>query len=513
MSVEKKNKGSRSMISRRDSLRLGALGAAAAILPGAAAVRPARAATAGNGKKPLNIIFMVSDGLSVGAISVAELFSRIARGPQQGTHWVEMMKDPKVTHGLMETHSLNSVVTGSCAAASAWGTGTRIVNGAINMLPDGTRLTTIADLCRATNRRVALVTTVVMPHATPAGFAANQSSRNDMDAIAVQYLDKVDVLLGGGLNHFAPNVRRDKRDLLSQFRQRGYTYWNQRQQVLGNEKPQRVVGLFDDGNLPYTVDHMNDNTMTQRIPTLAEMTQKALDILEDSPNGFLMQVEGARVDHAAHRNDASALVWDQLAFDDAVGVAMEFARRRGDTLVVVTTDHGNASPTLNGMGSNYDDSGKCLERLAQFKSSVNNMWDLMREAGGNNPSAAIVSDVIKTHTGLSISSAHSQAIASNFTGRNANELNEQLNSLRGVTGQVLSNYIGIAWTGVSHTADLVNLSAFGPGQERFHGFTKNTDCFKHMTELFDIQHVNPSMDPKEAWRLSQLQPMREVDMM
>src|SRR5690606_14792938 len=107
-----------------------------------------------------------------------------------------------------------SPVTDSAAAASAWGSGSRIFNWAMNMLPDGRALTPIAPLAKRAGRAVGLVTTTRITHATPAGFAAAAPSRNLEDDIAPQYLDVVDVLLGGGRRHFDSAQRRDKRDLL-----------------------------------------------------------------------------------------------------------------------------------------------------------------------------------------------------------------------------------------------------------------------------------------------------------
>src|SRR4029434_4694557 len=109
----------------------------------------------------------------------------------------------------------------------------------------------------------------------------------------------------------------------------------------------RVLGLFWSDHLPYTIDRNREPAMQSRVPTLAEMTSSALQNLSHSPDGFLLQVEGGRVDHAAHDNDAASMLHDQLAFDDAIGVALEFAKEHGDTLVIITTDHGTGNPGLS----------------------------------------------------------------------------------------------------------------------------------------------------------------------
>jgi alkaline phosphatase len=143
--------------------------------------------------------------------------------------------------------------------------------------------------------------------------------------------------------------------------------------VVSGARPQKVLGLFYDSHLPYTIDHIHSDALKRTVPTLAEMTRKALEILGDAPNGFLLQVEGGRVDHAAHANDAASIMWDQLAFDDAVEVVYEFVAKRDDTLMIVTSDHGNANPGLNGMGRRVrgveqGDGACCSTRNARSRS-------------------------------------------------------------------------------------------------------------------------------------------------
>jgi alkaline phosphatase len=492
-------------LSRRDSLKLGGISvaAAAAALTG---MQPSRAAAqqvsgggGGEGRRPKNIIFMVSDGMSAGTLTLAESFCRIVRGPEHRTHWDRLMRRRDASHGLQETYSLNSLVTDSAAASTAWGSGSRIHNGPLNVLPDGTHLTPIADLVKGSGRRVALVTSTTITHATPAGFAAVQGSRGQEAEIAPQYLGKVDVLMGGGRNRFEAGHREDEHDLLGAYRQQGYTYWDRREQVVAGEQVPRVLGLFtDSGHLPYVIDRRASEALQAQIPTLAEMTRAALASLADAGEGFLMQVEGGRVDHAAHASDAAALMWEQLDFDDALGVVLEYAERRGDTLVVVTSDHGNSNPALNSMGGRTNEA---FESLARCTASFGELRRLMLEAAGEEgPTADIIADVIQTHCEIAIAPEHAAVLAATFEEANPHELNPQLGRFPGALSQVLGHHTGIQFTGNSHTADYVVCTAFGPGQERFAGLQPNTASFQHMTQLFGIEHENPSMSPDEAWR-------------
>ncbi|MFP4146040.1 MAG: alkaline phosphatase [Phycisphaeraceae bacterium] len=462
-------------ITRRESLKLAALGAGSALLlPGRAGTAAAQAkppAPEPGGDRPRNIIFLVADGMSAGVLSLAGPFARVVRGEQAGTAWAELMADPAAAHGRVETHSLNSLVTDSAAAASAWGSGHRVANGAINVLPDGTRLTPLSKPVRASGRRMGLVTTTRVTHATPAGFAAVQASRGDEDQIAPQYLGEVDVVMGGGRRWFDAWSKAHGEDLVGRYRDAGYTTWDKRLQVTGPRVPQRVLGLFEGGHLPYAIDRRRDGELERRVPTLAEMTRKAIEVLEPRGDGFFLMVEGGRVDHAAHGNDAGAIMWEQLAFDDAVREALRFAGQRDDTLVVVTTDHGNSNPGLYGYGD--------LERLAGQEASYNAIREQIRSGGD-------AAETVRALTGIGIDSAEAALLIETVDEPNRNELNRQHRHFHGTLGQILGNRTGVQWSGTNHTADHVVLTAAGPGAERFAGLQPNTAAFDHVTDLWGL---------------------------
>ncbi len=450
----------------------------------------------GRSRTPKSIIFMVSDGMSMGVPSIAEPFSRMARG--KGTRWFQLLQDPEAVVGLFETRSLDSLVTDSSAASSAWGSGSMVFNGAVNVLPDGTKLTPIAQLMKRAGKRVGLVTTTTITHATPAGFAAVTPNRDDEQTIATQYLDVVDVLMGGGRRFFDAAQRADKRDLIAEYQQKGYAFWERREQVRGRERPEKVLGLFYAGHVPYTIDHKNDPQLWEQIPTLAEMTRAALEILSRSPKGFLLQVEGGRVDHAAHANDPAAILWDQIAFDDAVAVALDFVRRNPDTLLIVTSDHGNSNPGLNGMGEEYRDSEKCLERITRAKGSYVAVQEQLRKAGA--PTADKVREVIREVIGVEISREEAEVIANVAAGKPAPTLNRAHASLVGVMGEVMANYLGVAWIGTQHTSDWTLVTALGPGKEMFAGIQPHKEAFHRMLRLSGVSFRNPEMTPEQAKR-------------
>ncbi len=482
-------------LTRREILELGMLTGLSSGLAAATPVAAApgrRAKRRQSGDRPRNIIFMVSDGMSMGVPSLADPFSQHARG--EGTQWWSLMRDPSVAQGFFDMRSLNTLVTDSAAASTSWGSGSRVFNGAINVLPDGTRMTPIVPLVRDAGRRAGLVTTTRVTHATPAGFATVQAKRGDEDEIAPQFMSQVDVLMGGGRKFFDARLRSDKRDVIREFGEAGFAFWDERSQVRGRQRPEKVLGLFWDDHVPYTVDHRNRPDISDKVPTLAEMTKAALDILGDTDDGFLLQVEGGRVDHAAHANDAAGLLWDQLAFDDAIAVVREFVYKHPDTLVVITSDHGNANPGLNGMGGKYRDSTTCLHRVAKATASFEGLHPRLAAVD----SVEDVHQVLRDATGLAISTEEAAIVRDALAGKLPDELNAQHRNMVGTLGQILGNHNGVGWTGITHTADLVPISAFGPGAERFGGLLANTDAFVHLTELWGIRHRNPRLTEEQA---------------
>jgi len=456
--------------------------------------------TASSGPRPRNIVFMVADGMSAGIPSLAEPFSRLVRG--RGTRWAALARDARTARGWCDTASLGSLVTDSSAASTAWATGSRVLNGAVNVLPDGTRLTPIGVLARQAGLRLGLVTTTTITHATPAGFVAVQAKRDQEDAIAAQYLNTVDVLLGGGRQFFDGALRADRRDLLSEFRAAGYDVCESRNALSAATRPNRLLGLFANGHFPYVIDGQQGAPAEQTIPSLRDMTAKALDLLQGMRRGFLLQVEGGRVDHAAHANDAAGALWEMLAFDDALGAVLDYAKKTADTLVVVTSDHGNSNPGLNGIGEEYAGSTKGLESLARCKASSGSILLRLRQErdSAGRVSAARASDIVRDLCGLSLSADDAATVAAIARESLPTEVNKQHASALGILAEVLGNYTGIGWTGMSHTADITMVLATGPGQERFAGLRRNTETFTALTALLGIAYVNPTMSAEEANR-------------
>jgi alkaline phosphatase len=464
-----------SEIDRRHWLKAATFSGAATLLSGTQASAEATGTPAG---KVRGVVFMVSDGMSPGVLTMAEAYSHLTR--KQGTQWWSLLNNRKAARGFMDTASANSMVTDSAAASSAWGGGQRVNNGSINVSPDGKAITPIAAILKQKGARIGLVSTATITHATPAGFAASVSNRGNEDDIALQYLDRVDVALGGGSGHFNSKDRIDKRDLSGDFQKAGYGFVKTRDGLLA-AREEKLLGTFTRGHLPFSLDRDQNPAMAAAVPTLTEMAQAALSRFLASDKPFLLQIEGARIDHAAHLNDIGALLGDQLAFDDALAAVLALIGQREDILVVVTSDHGNSNPGLNGMGSGYSESTERFSRITRMKASHERLfgeWAKIKERTTEQ-----LTPLIKQHLDFTLKAEQATALIEIFEKHPVTEWNEQLSKPEGLLGQFAGNHTGIGWTGTSHTSDPTIVSALGPQSDLFSGMVKNSDVFGHLVEM------------------------------
>ena len=463
-------------IARRDWLKSAGLGSALAMFSGN---RLAAQPSSARANKVRGVVFMVSDGMSPGVLTLAQAYSQLTRN--RGTHWWQLLNDRGAARGLMDTASANSMVTDSAAASSAWGGGQRVNNGSINVDPSGKPITPIAAILKLQSKaRVGLVTTATVTHATPAGFAASISARGDENAIATQYLQRVDVVLGGGSGYFDAHQRPDHRDLAGEFSQAGYQLAGTRDELLA-ARGEKLLGTFTRGHLPFAIDREHDAQLAARVPTLTEMAQAALTRFLAGTAPFLLQIEGARIDHAAHLNDIAGLLGEQLAFDDALGAVLALTAKRDDILVVVTSDHGNSNPGLSGMGNGYTES---TQRVAQITHCQASHERIFAEWGKiPNGDARSLTELIHQHLDFTLQASEAEALLEILHKRPVIEWNHQLAKPEGLLGQFAGNHTGIGWSGTTHTSDPTLVSATGPQAERFAGMVKNSEVFGHLVEL------------------------------
>lgn len=273
-----------------------------------------------------NVIMLIADGAGLVHRTLARVMSSGVSSRLPSEKMWEV--------GIADTHSADAFVTDSAAAATQLATGYWTNNGMISVAPCGTAVKTILELAKELGKSAGIVATSRITHATPAAFGGHCAAREDENEIALWMLaNEVDVLIGGGRRHFLPDSepgkRTDGRNLLSELEESGWTVQDSFD-FLKNDRSDKVCALLANSHLPPAAD---------REYTLQELTNEAIRRLSTNPYGFFLMVEGSQIDFAAHNNDGARVVEELLDFEGAVAEACEFAKKDGNTLVVVVSDH------------------------------------------------------------------------------------------------------------------------------------------------------------------------------
>ena len=267
--------------------------------------------------KPRNVIVMIGDGMGVAQVS--------AGLTANGGH---LFLDNFKHVGFSKTQSSDNYITDSAAGGTALSTGQKTYNGAIGVNTDTVAIKTILEMAEDKQMATGLVSTSAITHATPASYIAHQGSRGSYEDIAADFLKTdIDVFIGGGYKHFAQ--RADKRDLTLELKQKGYQVVCSMEEI-AKVKSGKLAGL--------TADEHNE-VFPQRKMDLPLSTETALNILDQNEKGFFIMIEGSQIDWGGHANNTIYVVNEMLDFDRAVGRALEFAARDGETLIIVTADH------------------------------------------------------------------------------------------------------------------------------------------------------------------------------
>jgi len=420
--------------------------------------------------KAKNVILLVGDGFGPSHFWATSLYS--TRILQKDLRMVEVMKAGRTAYLVNDT--ADAIVTESAAAAGQIATGKRMTARALSMAADGkTPVQTVLEIVKARGVATGLVTTSGITDATPGAFAAHVAHRSDETSVADQQLKLgVDVLMGGRKQFFLPEIsagkRKDDRNLLNEAEAAGYTVVGDAEELKAATGP-KILGLFSMGNMAYEIDRRN----TQE-PSLAEMTAKTLEALSRNPKGFFAMIEGGRIDHAAHRNDAAGVIHDTLAFDAAVGVALDFARKNPDTLLIVTADHETGGMALIGHSKTSKEyAGMDLAAIQKITAS----FEVISGEFGKNPTPQKIQKVVKDYMDIQITDDEAKTVA-NDTIRKLDPANYSYPYLHSLAF-VLRPYLRVGWGSQTHTASPLYAFGIGPGSEKLTGLV-------HNTQLFDI---------------------------
>ncbi|MET3036582.1 alkaline phosphatase [Chryseobacterium sp. NRRL B-14859] len=453
-----------------------------ALLSGVLSLAPSSLWSAGkspesSGKRAKNIIFMISDGMSLGTLTMADSYSRNILG--KGSNWISLYQEKKVSRALMDTASASSIVTDSAAASSAFGGGIRVKNGVLNMGANGEKHLPVWQKFKNAGKKAGCVTTVTITHATPAGFCVNSARRNAEPEIAEMYADLgLDVMMGGGDEFFNPEKREDKKNVYSLYTEKGYQILRNHTDLKNIRQGKKTLGVFSTGALPYSIDrtHLKEFRDT---PTLADMTKAAINQMKDHQNGFVLQVEGGKVDWSAHANDVAALIHDQLAFDEAIKAVMDFAEKDGNTLVIITTDHGNANPgTIYGSNATQH-----FNSISNYKYTNEYLLNNIH----NDYSIKAVKDWIYEGNKIILDDDEANHLLSFYKGL---EKEEGLYNYKKLPfklySEIQKKHNSVGWVSMDHSGDYVEVAAYGPGSELLQPFSKNTDLHFLMLKAAQI---------------------------
>ena len=504
------------------------------------------------GKKIRNIVILLGDGMGAAQRTAARI---VAGGYAQGKVITPLAMDTFPVTGMVKTASLNSVVTDSAPGMTSYVSGNKNNNNEEGVFPDDTvdpfdnpRIEYLSEyLHRTQGKALGLVTTADVFDATPAGNAVHASNRGAGTGIVDQYLDDrgltgLTVLMGGGRKWFVPasvagSARGDKtdyafstteahtadivkrwgaapgkldkdRDLLADFQAAGFRYASDKSAMdaIDPAKTERLLGLFAHANMNVALDKIDGRRnkargVTGRVvddygfpdqPMLDEMTVKALAVMQRQKKGFVLMVEGASIDKQAHNMDTERWLLDTIEFDRAVKVVQEFARRRDDTLVIVTADHECSGVALIG-GSLVTDAR--LQELVREGGSANvrdKVVGIYEKAGF--PKYRMAADGYPETTDID----HRLLVgyganADRYEDWRTNERPLQDSQQPFVKTEPLSAYPAgpmardmearylvtgqVPGDSAVHTATDIPLSAYGPGAWAFTGVMDNTDVF------------------------------------
>jgi alkaline phosphatase len=473
----------------------------------AAAVEASATATSSEaliaGPRPKYVFLFIGDGMASVQIHAAEAYlaNKVETDDVGGSDKAQRLSMSTLpVQGMQMTFPWNSLITDSAPAATALATGKKTGDGVIAMDPTKTKdLRTIAEVAKADGRAVGIVSSVSIDHATPAAFYAHEPSRNNYHYIGHDLVASGFDYFGGG-GFLDPDGTRSgvtpKGNVLEAATAAGYTLADTRQEfesLVPGVKALAINPVLDSSKaLYYEIDRVTAGDDAAHI-SLAEFTRKGIDLLTGRSNkkGVFMMVEGGKIDWACHANDARTSIDDVVAFDDAVGVAIEFMNKHPwETLVVVTGDHETGGLSIGWSGTGYASNFEKLEAQKISFLEFDRLIKKVKDAGsvpGSIVDTTLDEDMLALlgldYTTLSafekerLDNAYTKTMFS--TSSNTNEedglLYGSYNPISVTVTHILNNRAGIGWTTFSHTAVPVPVLAGGVGAQLFGGYYDNTD--------------------------------------
>jgi alkaline phosphatase len=437
-----------------------------------------------------NVIVMVMDGCGTTHTTV----SRWVKGSP-------LAIDEMLVGGI-RTYNSVSIITDSAPAATAFACGIKSSDGAIGVFPEKVTIPGVSPIspemklkpaasvlegAKLTGRSTGLIATSNIQHATPAGYSAHWPDRDNFTEIGrQQVLLGIDVVFGGGKQYLLPKnlkgVRTDDLNLIDVLTKNNYKLIETREELMKlTPQTQKVWGMFADDAMANDLDRP---VLRPSEPTLAEMTRKAIEILSKNKKGFFLMVEGSKIDWSSHAHDSVGVVTEMLAFDRAVKESLDFAKKDGDTLILVFSDHGNGGMSIGTDASPVKYSKTPLDTLiAPIKRAKFTVEGVLATIG-DNTSKEHIRTVLETCFGLKdVTDTEISDI------QNADKGKARMNTIT----DIFNRRTIIGWTTHGHTGEDLDLYAFGPDKPT--GLIENTEiahaCARAMG--FDLADVTQKL--------------------
>ncbi|HBD96225.1 MAG: alkaline phosphatase [Spirochaetes bacterium GWF1_31_7] len=454
------------------------------------------------GKMPKYVFLFIGDGMSMAQVAATEMYLAASGTKPDQTKLSFSQFDAQ---GLTTTYDAGSLITDSASAITAIASGNKTLSGVINMDTTKTKkFTTIAEMAKAKGKKVGVVTSVSLDHATPAGYYAKEVSRGNYYDIGIQLAKSNFDYFGGGGFVQPTGKNKDQKDIYEVIKENGYTLAlnnDDFKKLKNGEKSVAINAQLADGSsMNYEVDRKKD------ILSLADFTQKGIEVL-DNKNGFFLTVEGGKIDWACHANDALSSILDTIAFDDSVKVAIEFMKKNPkDTLIIVTGDHETGGMSIGFAGTQYSTFFNKLKGQKISYVGFDTLLATMKKEGTLNKFEDIL-PIIKENFGLTTDDSKSDLFLNEYelnslkeafklTAMNATERPKndmiylQYGGYEPLTIElthIINKKAGIAWTSYSHTAVPVPTYASGSGSDLFNGYYDNTDIFFKLKSIMGVK--------------------------
>jgi alkaline phosphatase len=388
-----------------------------------------------------NVILMIGDGMGAEQVELARLFA-----PGGELAMDRLDRNPN----FMTTDDVDGNITDSAAAATAMATGEKTFDGAIAVDVDGNPLETVLERAERHGKTSGVLTSVQIACATPGAFSAHTDSRSNQTEISLQQAAAgIEVLLGAGRHTYLPGgcCGTGGPNLIEELIDDGYEYVTNAQELADATAPNgTLLGFFGGIAMPYVLDQPLDPG--NNVPSLAEMTAKAIEVLNRDPDGFFLMVEGGAIDWVAHNRDPAGTLGETTAFDEAVQVALDFANADAETLLVVTADHETGGLKL---GNQLN-----LAFVEGVTATTDFIW------GAIQREAVTAEQALELYAGIG-----------DIWPKLTNKEKRAIDSFgAGGVSDVLSARAGVSWNGSGleegdHTGTKVPVFAGGPGSELF----------------------------------------------